>query len=176
MIPFTLTAAFKRFFRFGYQPAPVDPVEAIQDRIHHALTKRSLNLRAYHNHLRWASLNFTTKTSEAEKEAFRDEVKAQIINLEKGRLTYWLDYWLVYIDDDASDLEAPLKTREDVLAAVRSGKARYHTLSDDNRMLKMMCDDEDYNLRTVDYPRFVHDLGLNLPHLERLEPLGPGAV
>lgn len=55
------------------------------------------------------------------------------------RKEHWLAFWLVFIDDDASDIEVIPTTLEEVVALVKANRVRFRKLDEPRDELRRQC-------------------------------------
>ncbi|KAK0645383.1 hypothetical protein B0T16DRAFT_390003 [Cercophora newfieldiana] len=119
-------AVFGRFFRSSeYEKAQADANAETQDRIFGVLEALREHLTKYIQHLDSMIATFSYRFLDSEKkEILKRWDLLKLAELEEGRKKCWLDFWLVYINDDASALDRMPSTREQVLEALECGKAK----------------------------------------------------
>jgi hypothetical protein len=114
-----------------YQQAQMDDQAATQQRIYTCLKAQHNNLTEYRDYLKTLT-EMSTDADDKTKEGLKVWAEVTLEGLEKDRNMRWLKFWLARYNDDASDLDAPPKTWEDVPAALSSPKARFHRLNEVN--------------------------------------------
>ncbi|KAK0714752.1 hypothetical protein B0H67DRAFT_644586 [Lasiosphaeris hirsuta] len=82
---------------------------------------------------------FLSETTSPEARVLRRQAWETVEEYEDLKNEYWLSFWLTFIDDDASDIEAMPVTMQEVENVIQSGRVRFHQLEDESDARRREC-------------------------------------
>ena len=138
MNPFGLPSIFRYLGASPYRRAQLDGGAEAQSILTEKLRAQRANLTDYRDFLDKVATQLQGAGTDL-KNIIKRWAEETLPSFERVRMETRLAFWLAYINDDASGLDAAPRTREDVVDALESGKARFHPLNKLNDGLHREC-------------------------------------
>ena len=128
MNPFSLPSIFRYLGASPYRRSQLDGGEEAQRILTEKLWAQHANLADCRDFLDKLATQLEGAGTDL-KRTIKRWAEDTLPGFERVRIENRLAFWLAYIDDDASGLDTAPHTREDVVNALESGKARFHPLN-----------------------------------------------